>query len=170
VSADGSPKLIAAKEMITPLISPLPIDSLRLINYIAYGRRVVTEVFPPQKCDGPAFLSTFYRLRTVPAPWTMDERWKEPSPTRRAEMERNADDPEEDDGGEDAALELEQDTIAEPAELDIWVDGKALGLEGDASWLVGIGLRARWAEVGINKQQSWWIARLKDCEFTSLRS
>ncbi len=167
MSDRGLSKLIAAKEMITPLVSPVPIDSLRLINYIAYGRRVVTEVFPPQKCDGLAFMSTFYRLRTVPAPWTMDERWKEPSPIRRSEMEGNADadSPEEDDT-EDLALELEQDTIPEPAEVDIWVDGKALGLEGNASWLVGIGLRARWVEVGVDKQQSWWIARLKDCEFT----
>lgn len=67
-------------------------------------------------------------------------------------------------------FELEEDTIPEPAELDIWVDGHALGIEGDGSWLVGMGLRARWAQIGLSDEESWWIARLKDCKLREARS
>ncbi|BEI81513.1 hypothetical protein CcaverHIS002_0206730 [Cutaneotrichosporon cavernicola] len=153
-----------ARDILAPLIGTSDVNSIRLLNYLAYGRRVVTAVIPPHKTDGPAFMSNFYRLRTIPASWTEDERWREPSPTHRAEMERYADAVEEmqEEDKENLALELEQDTIAEPAELDMWVDGKALDLEDDATWLIGMGLRARWAQIGVDEEHSWWIARLKD--------
>lgn len=74
------------------------------------------------------------------------------------------DEAEEGDGVEALTFELEQSTIDEPEEIDFWVDGKELGINGDGSWLVGMGLRARWAQIGSDEENSWWIPRLKDCE------
>lgn len=77
-----------------------------------------------------------------------------------------AEDDEADEGNaaETVTFELEQSTIDEPDEIDFWVDGKELGIDGDGSWLVGMGLRARWAQIRIDEESSWWIPRLKDCE------
>lgn len=148
-------------------MAPLPAQSIRLINYIAFGRRIVTAVIPPEKNDGPTFKSTFYRLRTAPAPWSIDERWREPGAMVRSDIERDAeqDEPESPEVHELPTFELEEDTIAEPDVIDIWVNGNELGIEGDGSWLVGLGLRARWAQIGVDEERSWWIARLKDCKF-----
>lgn len=81
-------------------------------------------------------------------------------------MERDADKGEEPQDGDGCpAFKLEQNTIAEPAELDIWVDGRTLGLEGDVKWLVGMALGARWAQVGPDEEASWWIPHLMDRQF-----
>jgi hypothetical protein len=121
-----------------------------------YARRRVSAVFPPgAAADGPAFMKTHYRLRTVPAPWTAEEQWRD---------HRHGDDPDDDYVEENKVVfEKELATLAEPAELDIWIN--PAGLEGaSADSMVSLGLRARWAELSDGTYR-WWIVRLKDCRF-----
>jgi hypothetical protein len=95
-------------------------------------------------------MRTHYRLRTAPAPWTEEEQWRD--------HRRRRDDDDDDEGDQPVVFEKEAATIPEPAELDVWV---SLPPEVAAS-AVGVGFRARWAEVG-DGSHAWWTFKPKDC-------
>ncbi|CAK9784578.1 hypothetical protein CC85DRAFT_282996 [Cutaneotrichosporon oleaginosum] len=153
-----------AARMLGPLVAPHPVDSVLLMSPITYSCRVVTAVYPPERQEGPAFQSSFYRLRTSPAPWTEDEMLHERGPARGSETDASGGKAY----GEDVEIVArpsvggEKATLTEPAELDIWVDGVALGLDSNVHWLVGMGIRAHWAQIGVENQHVWWIAHVKD--------
>lgn len=148
-----------ASKVLTPLLDPLPASSVRQLNYLPYARRRVVAVLAPDTDSlGPAFMKTHYRLRTVPAPWTEEEQWRE----RRQRFDE--DEEEEESEGDAAApvFEQEEATTPEPDELDVWIDPKAIDMT-TTDWILGMALRARWAEVG-DDEFRWWIVKLKDCK------
>lgn len=158
-----------AIEVLQPMFDPVPVESLRQVNYLPFSRRKVVAVLPPDtSSNGPAFTKTYYRLRTVPAPWTDEERWREPG--RRA---REGDGEEEEDEVVEehpAIFEKEEATMEDTGDIDFWIDPAGLDM-ADPTWIIGMGFRARWAEIGSSIEgQSWWILKLKDCEFVCRRA
>lgn len=147
--------------------APLPVTSIKLWNFIPFDRRRVTAVFPPNApSDGaPAFTTRYHRFRTVPTPWSEEEGWKGRAPHKAAGDNTLDGNEHVSPGG--VPFEQEKDTCPIPAELDVWVDCE--GIEDfDPQCVVGMGLRARWAQIG-TEDQKWWIFKLKDCEYYALR-
>lgn len=155
---------IAAEKELKNLFKPFSPAEATLNNYIAFGRRRVVAVFPPEASspDRPNFKTTHHRLRTVPAPFTEREQWRSRrDPTLETDIEKVAD---FDEPEEEVPLELEQDTVETPDEIDIWVDLSTLNHE-NYDWIIGMGIRGRWAEIKINDNETFWIAKMKDCEW-----
>ncbi|KAL1413112.1 hypothetical protein Q8F55_000861 [Vanrija albida] len=151
-----------AEKVLGNLFQPFsPADAI-LLNYIAFGRRRVVAVIPPEASPDsrPNFKNTHYRLRTVPAPFTEQEQWRSRRPVGKASDIEKAESSEPEE--EEVPLELEKDTIETPDEIDIWIDGSSLNLEKDSAWLIGMGIRGRWAEIKIKDGETFWIAKMKD--------
>ncbi|WOO76797.1 uncharacterized protein LOC62_01G000415 [Vanrija pseudolonga] len=150
-----------AEKELKNLFKPFYPAKAMLNNYIAFGRRRVVAVFSPEKSspDRPDFKTTHHRLRTVPAPFTEQEQWRSRrDPTLETDIEKVAD---FDEPEEEMPLELEQDTVETPEEIDIWVDLSTLNHE-NYDWIIGMGIRGRWAEIKINDNETFWIAKMKD--------
>ncbi|WWD18696.1 hypothetical protein CI109_103150 [Kwoniella shandongensis] len=132
------------------------LSQISLIHYIPYARRRIVAVLPPLPANqGPTYTSQCYRILTVPAPWTSEEKWRVHLPA--------LDDQASDDDADSSefALDQEQSTIDEPDELLVWVECSSLPkglIENDK--LVGMGLRGRWGLMGIQgdtgKHSQWW--------------
>jgi hypothetical protein len=131
-----------------------------MLGYVPFSRRKVVSVTPPDSTASPHFMSTLYRVATVAAPWTNEERW-------RGAVEAESDD-EDEDAAEEASdidsfeLEKEQATVVEPEIVELWVEADQLTCDPQA--LVGMGLRGRWAKVGIKGESEWWTFKAKDCK------
>lgn len=161
-------ELTTAVSHLESVFAPLPVTSIKLWNFIPFDRRRVTAVFPPnQPSEGaPAFTTRYHRFRTVPAPWSEEEGWKGRAPHKAASDNTLDGNEHVPPGG--VPFEQEKDTCPIPAELDVWVDCE--GLEDfDTQCVVGMGLRARWAQIG-TEEEKWWIFKLKDCELPRARA
>ncbi|KAK4687993.1 conserved oligomeric Golgi complex subunit 2, partial [Tremellales sp. Uapishka_1] len=168
--SDDRPDPLSAKEampMVQPAVSPLLAKDLKLLHYLPYARRRVSAVYPPlpPSADLPAYASNLYRLVTVPAPWTPEERWKVPRYKTHDNMEEagRSDFLEE---KESMPLEEEKATMPEPDELIIWVEESVLtDTNTRGQELVGMGLRGGWGMVGKpggQEYESWWVFKAKD--------
>lgn len=125
----------------------------------------MTAVFPPDAPSegAPAFTTRYHRFRTEPAPWSEEEGWKGRAPHKAAGDSTLDGNEHVSPGG--AKFEQEKDTCPIPAELDVWVD--CTGIEDfDPQCVVGMGIRARWAQIG-TEDKKWWIFKLKDCEYNT---
>lgn len=102
-------------------------------------------------------MSTHWRLRTERGSPTDNDDWKLP-------VTQTTIVPEYFKAGTTAIIEAikESSTCTEPDELDVWFDGAGLDLDRDSSWIVGMGLRGEWAQIGMSDKQSWWIFKLGD--------
>jgi hypothetical protein len=147
---------------LTALQAFLPgceVADLRIIDYIPYSRRRIISVHSPDilTADAKGVLADLWRLTTVPAPWTPEERWR--AHQSRFPQEDDIDTERDFDIG---PLEKEEATILEPDKLDIWAQGSH---ELDWDECLGMALRGRWASIGCkgNIGRSWWIYKAKDC-------
>jgi hypothetical protein len=71
--ADG----IIVEPYMESLLNPTAIDEVKLLEYIPYARRRITEVlFPTSNVGKPAYLSQLCCVMTVPSPWTEAEGWR----------------------------------------------------------------------------------------------
>lgn len=159
-------KLTAAISHLESIFAPLPVTEVKLWNWIAFDRRRVTAVFSPDALSegAPAFTTRYHRFRTEPAPWSEEEGWKGRAPHKAAGDSTLDGNEHVSPGG--AKFEQEKDTCPIPAELDVWVD--CTGIENfDPQCVVGMGIRARWAQIG-TEDKKWWIFKLKDCEYSEL--
>lgn len=156
---------IVVEPYMSPLLEPNSIDDIKLLEYIPYARRRITEVLLPAPVDGkPLYLSKLCCIVTVPSPWTEAEGWRR-SPLARHEHE---------DGVSSVAdhvgpLELEEATIEDPPQLAIWMEQSALGDDSTGQSLIGMALRGRWGLFGTVSEESrdqWWAFKSKDCELS----
>lgn len=140
-------------------------DKVSLQGHLPYARRRISAVIPPATAS-PFFSSTarcHWRLVTVKAPWTAAEKWR----GSKLLFEDDFDGTDSTDGDSISldALEGEQATIAEPNELDIWIEGEALQtLKGGPQAAIGMGLRGRWGLMG-TCEATWWAFKAKDCMY-----
>jgi hypothetical protein len=159
--ADG----ITVETHMEALLDPIAIDEVKLLEYIPYARRRITEVlFPASDAGKPAYLSELCWVMTVPSPWTEAEGWRR-SPLAGTDREDEAL-PDADVG----PLELEESTMEDPSRLAIWIERSALGDDPTGLSLVGMALRGRWGLFGIaseEKGDQWWAFRSKDCKLWS---
>ncbi|OCF44367.1 hypothetical protein I317_01812 [Kwoniella heveanensis CBS 569] len=154
---------------ILPLLEPLSKEATRLVHYIPYARRRVTSVLPPLQAGPgvPVYATRSYRLITVPAPWSPEEKWRAHKPRFDDEV---SDEDANDDADEEAPLDLDQEraSIEEPAELTVWVEKQAVP-DAIVPKLVGMGLRGRWGLMGRSGEDDqsdysqWWTFKAKDC-------
>lgn len=170
------------------MFAPLPVEAVKLWNFVPFDRRRVTAVYPPEaeaeaeastaedkaeaskakaeaeastaEASKPSFLRTYHRFRTVRAPWTEAEGWKGRAPHKAAGDSTLDGNEHVSPGG--LPFEQEKDTCAVPDELDVYVDCSGGGFDPQA--VVGMGVRARWAQIGTDDGRRWWICKLKDCE------
>jgi hypothetical protein len=156
--ADG----IIVEPYMESLLNPTAIDEVKLLEYIPYARRRITEVlFPTSNVGKPAYLSQLCCVMTVPSPWTEAEGWRR-SPLAGTDHEDEAL-PDADVG----PLELEEATMEDPSRLAIWIERSALGDDSTGHSLVGMALRGRWGLFGIasgEEGDQWWAFRSKDCK------
>jgi hypothetical protein len=162
--ADG----IIVKPYMESLLNPIAIDEVKLLEYIPYARRRITEVLfptseliPAPDAGKPAYLSQLCCVMTVPSPWTEAEGWRR-SPLAGTDHEDEAL-PDADVG----PLELEEATMEDPSRLAIWIERSALADDSTGHSLVGMALRGRWGLFGIasgKEGDQWWAFRSKDCK------
>lgn len=155
----------ARSTLETPL-APLDVSKIKMRGYVPYSRRKVVSVSTPSaESGGPTFMSTLHRVVTVAAPWTMEERWR-----ARALMEDSEDEESDDEASDSRGFELEKETpsIAEPETIELWFEADQLTC--DTQSLVGMGLRGRWAVMGLDEGPQWWTFKAKDCKFTIMLS
>lgn len=154
--------LVSVGPHIEPLLQPIAIDEVKLLDHIPYARRRITEVVVPgPSVDKPAYLSQLCCILTVPSPWTEAEGWRR-SP--------RADHPTDDEGLSDAGdgpLELELATVEEPEQLAIWVERSVLVDDPSGQCLIGMALRGRWGLFGDpsnGEGNKWWAFKSKNCK------
>lgn len=144
------------------LLDPIAIDEVKLLEYIPYARRRITEVvFPISDAGKPAYLSELCCVMTVPASWTEAEGW------RRSPLAGTVNEDEAWPDTDVGPLELEEATMEDPSRLAIWIERSALGSDSTGSPLVGMALRGRWGLFGLasgGKDDQWWAFKSKDCE------
>jgi len=156
-TADG----IVVEPFMESLLKPTAIDEVKLLEYIPYARRRITEVVFPIPDAKPTYLSQLCYVMTVPSPWTEAEGWRR-SPLASTEHDHEAL-PDADVG----PLELEEATIEDPSQLAIWIERSALGDDPSGHSLVGMALRGRWGLFGTASEDQgnrWWAYRSKDCK------
>ncbi|WWC62823.1 uncharacterized protein I303_105421 [Kwoniella dejecticola CBS 10117] len=160
------------RPQLAHMLQPLDVESISLVGYIPYSRRRITAILPPTNtfCGGPSFAMKCYRLVTVPAPWTPNEKWRNRYPTLHHDAQSDS---EESSGPIDGdissmPLDLEVPTVEEPPELAVWLDSKIFDEDPDiAERLIGVGLRGRWGLMGRKDGSEedlsqWWTFKAKD--------
>lgn len=135
-------------------------------EYLPFARRRVARILPPVadlNSGFPGLEAEMYRLVTVPAPWTTEEKWKAPLGSSRLSTQSEVDpyapviDP-----AVAAAFDEEVATMDEPENLAILVEADALDPKRLGDY-IGMGLRGRWGFVGEAEATSgWWIFKAKD--------
>jgi hypothetical protein len=147
------------------MLNPTAINQVKLLQYIPYARRRITEVsFQAVDTGRPAYLSQLCCVMTVPSPWTEAEDW------RRSPLAGTEHDDESLPHADVGPLELEEATMEDPPRLAIWIERSALGDDLTGHSLVGMALRGRWGLFGTateEKGTQWWAFRSKDCKLCS---
>lgn len=162
MSAGFQTDLTLVEPLMAPLLAPLALEEIKLLEYIPYARRRITQVLlPAQDFARPAYLSQLCCLVTVPSPWTEAEGWRR-SPLASQENETKTAFDEDDSG----PLESEEATVEDPSRLAIWIERSALGVDATGQSLIGMALRGRWGLFGVaskGPKSLWWAFRSKDC-------
>lgn len=147
-------------------------DEVSILEYIPYARRSVSAVLPPlaPSPGQPKYASRLHRVVTVPAPWSVEEKWRAPRPRLNDEGSSDESVDHDEEYGEDVGLlEKEDATLEEPNELVIWVEGDEFCEGADLDKVIGMGLRGRWALMGKSERakdhEAWWTFKAKDCSF-----
>ncbi|WWC70987.1 uncharacterized protein I206_104940 [Kwoniella pini CBS 10737] len=161
-----------ARPHLPHTLQPLVMEDVSLVGYLPFSRRRIVSILSPPNTtsDSPSYTRACHRIVTVPAPWTMAERWRNQRPTSNGEVSGIGIEDDFDERGDAAPLPLDQETptIAEPAELVIWVESKIFDDDPNlANRLVGAGLRGRWGLMGdrdgsLESYTQWWTFKAKD--------